>query len=109
MPARASAPLMGVVVLALAVCGEVAQLPIAADTGPQPTLPPPRQTLVPPVHIAPAGGWPSGATPQAAPGTRVVAFASGLDHPRWLYVLPNGDSPAWTVSSTRPSSARSWV
>jgi glucose/arabinose dehydrogenase len=30
-------------------------------------------------------------TPQSAPGTQVVAFASGLDHPRWLYVLPNGD------------------
>ena len=30
-------------------------------------------------------------TPQSAPGTQVVAFARGLDHPRWLYVLPNGD------------------
>lgn len=43
------------------------------------------------MHIAPAVGWSPGATPQAAPGTRVVAFASDLDHPRWLYVLPNGD------------------
>ena len=43
------------------------------------------------MNIAPAQGWPSGATPRAAPGTRVAAFARGLDHPRWLYVLPNGD------------------
>jgi glucose/arabinose dehydrogenase len=43
------------------------------------------------VNIAPAVGWPAGTVPQAAPGTQVAAFASGLDHPRWLYVLPNGD------------------
>jgi glucose/arabinose dehydrogenase len=85
------APLIGVMVLALTACGEVATLPISAGTGPQPILPPPRQTLIPTVHIAPAKGWPAGATPQVAPGTRVAAFASGLDHPRWLYVLPNGD------------------
>jgi glucose/arabinose dehydrogenase len=85
------APLIGVMVLALTACGEVATLPISAGTGPQPVLPPPRQTLIPTVHIAPAKGWLPGATPQAAAGTRVAAFASGLDHPRWLYVLSNGD------------------
>jgi len=84
-------PLIGVAVLALAACGEMAMLPISAGTGPQPMLPPPQQTLIPTVYIAPAKGWPLGATPQAAKGMRVAAFASGLDHPRWLYVLPNGD------------------
>jgi glucose/arabinose dehydrogenase len=69
----------------------MATLPVAAGTGPQPTLPAPRPTLIPTVNIAPAVGWPAGARPQTAPGTRVVAFASGLDHPRWIYVLPNGD------------------
>jgi len=84
-------PLIGVAVLALAACGEMATLPISAGSGPRPMLPPPQQTLIPTIHIAPAKGWPGGATPQAAAGTKVAAFARGLDHPRWLYVLPNGD------------------
>ncbi|MCY7388163.1 MAG: sorbosone dehydrogenase family protein [Burkholderiales bacterium] len=77
--------------LALAACGETAKLQVADGTGPQPVLPAPRQTLIPTVNIAPATGWPVGAMPQSPPGTRVTAFASGLDHPRWLFVLPNGD------------------
>jgi len=83
--------LIGAVVLALTACSEVATLPISAGIGPQPTLPLPQQRLIPTVHIAPAQGWPSGTTPLAEPGTHVVAFAGGLDHPRWLLVLPNGD------------------
>ena len=77
--------------LALAACGEIATLPISAGTGLQPVLPAPQMTLIPTVNIAPAKGWPFGVTPVAAPGTRVAAFASELDHPRWLYLLPNGD------------------
>ncbi len=76
---------------ALAACGEMATLPISAGTGSRPTLPAPQRTLIPTVHIAPATGWAPGAVPQAAPGTQVAAFATGLDHPRWLHVLPNGD------------------
>ncbi|MDL2338987.1 MAG: sorbosone dehydrogenase family protein [Pseudomonadota bacterium] len=79
------------VALALAACGDVATLPLSAGMGPHPTLPPPHASLIPTVNIAPARGWPSGATPQAAPGTQVHAFARDLDHPRWLLVLPNGD------------------
>ncbi len=78
-------------VFALAACGEMAHLPVTAGTGPSPALPPPQHTLIPTVNIAPARGWPSGAMPQAAPGTSVRAFARDMDHPRWLYVLPNGD------------------
>lgn len=78
--------------LLLPACSEMATVPIAAGTGPRPTLPEPSRTLLPTVNIAPARGWPSGATPRGAPGTRVNAFAVGLDHPRWLYVLPNGDT-----------------
>ena len=77
--------------LALAACGESATLSVAAGTGPHPTLPEPVRTLIPTVNIAPAKGWDAGATPLAAPGTQVAAFADKLDHPRWLYVLPNGD------------------
>src|SRR4051812_35587348 len=72
-------------------CASSAHLPVAAGTGPRPTLPPPDKALIPLVHVVKAKGWPEGATPVATDGTAVAAFASGLDHPRWLYVLPNGD------------------
>ncbi len=77
--------------LPLTACAEQARLPVSAGTGPQPQLPEPPSSLLPTVNIAPAVGWPSGKTPNAAEGTQVQAFASELDHPRWLYVLPNGD------------------
>jgi len=80
-----------VVAAALAGCGESATLPLAAGTGPRPQLPPPHKTLLPTVHIAPAKGWPAGDKPVAAPGLVVTAYGTGLDHPRWLTVLPNGD------------------
>src|SRR3954452_4572039 len=75
----------------LAACGDKATLPVDAGTGPDPQLPPPHQTLLPTVEVAPAKGWPAGAAPTAVPGLRVAAFADGLDHPRWLLPLPNGD------------------
>ena len=77
--------------IGLAACSEMAQLPFSAGVGPNPTLPPPDKTLFPTVNIAPAKGWPDGAKPVPAAGTTVSAFATGLEHPRWLYVLPNGD------------------
>ena len=77
--------------LVIAGCGDVAKLPVAAGTGPRPTLPEPNKTLLPTLNIAPAQGWAAGAMPVPASGTQVNAFASGLDHPRWVYVLPNGD------------------
>jgi glucose/arabinose dehydrogenase len=77
-------------VLTLAAC-ETARLPFPATTGLEPTLPPPSRSLIPTINIAPAQGWPAGAKPASVSGTTVTAFASGLDHPRWLYVLPNGD------------------
>jgi glucose/arabinose dehydrogenase len=98
---------------ALAACGEMAALPVADGIGPSPTLPPPRQALIPTVHIAPALGWVTGAAPQAAPGMSVRAFARDLDHPRWLLVLPNGDVlVAESNAPTRPDNAvglKGWV
>jgi glucose/arabinose dehydrogenase len=75
----------------LAGCMDAAQLTRGADVGANPQLPEPVRTLVPTVEIAPAKGWSPGATPAAAPGLAVNRFADGLEHPRWLYVLPNGD------------------
>jgi glucose/arabinose dehydrogenase len=49
------------------------------------------QGRVPTLKMPTAKGWAEGQTPVAAPGLRVNAFATGLDHPRWLQVLPNGD------------------
>lgn len=97
----------------LGACSDMAVLPISAGTGPNPTLPEPRSALIPTVNIAPAKGWPAGVTPKAALGMRVVAFARNLDHPRWLYVLPNGDVlVAETNAPPKPDDAqgiRGWL
>ncbi len=92
MSARKSTILASTVfVLLLAACGEVATLDEAAGYGPEPELPPPNETLVPTLNFVEAVGWPDGGKPEAADGLAVQAFARGLEHPRWLYTLPNGD------------------
>ena len=97
----------------LTACGENARLQVTDGSGPSPQLPEPNKTLIPTVNIAPAIGWPEGGKPTAAPGTQVAAFASGLDHPRWLYVLPNGDVlVAETNAPPKPEDGkgiRGWV
>jgi glucose/arabinose dehydrogenase len=75
----------------VAGCADKATVPYDQQRGAEPTLPPPVHSLIPTVHVAEATGWPPGAMPVAAPGRKVTAFATGLDHPRWLCVLPNGD------------------
>jgi glucose/arabinose dehydrogenase len=87
---RSAAGLMGLALL-LGGCGESAKLGVADGFGPDPKLPPPVKTALPTVNIAEATGWPAGAAPAAAQGLRVNAFAEGLDHPRWMLALPNGD------------------
>jgi glucose/arabinose dehydrogenase len=86
-------PLTVFVALALlAACGGTpSKQSINAGSGPTPTLPPPKSKPIPTVNIAPARGWSGEQKPSAASGMTVTSFAADLDHPRWLYVLPNGD------------------
>ena len=79
------------ILLTLSGCAETATLPVDAAMGPNPMLTSPKRQLVPTVLIAPATQWPAGSTPLAAAGFSVRAYAAGFAHPRWLYVLPNGD------------------
>jgi glucose/arabinose dehydrogenase len=82
------------VTLAIVACAaacSTAPLSDSVGLGPDPALPFPDQEFIPTVNVAPAVGWARDARPRAAAGMTVNVFASGLDHPRWLYVLPNGD------------------
>jgi glucose/arabinose dehydrogenase len=83
---------IGALALPLAGCNEPATTASAEQSfGPSPTLPAPESSLITTVNIATATGWPAGGKPVAANGMAVNAFATGLDHPRTVYVLPNGD------------------
>ena len=100
-------PLALLAVLVLTGCGSEAKLLVENGIGPDPKLPPPEKSLIPTINIAPAVGWADGDRPVAAEGTQVVAFADGLDHPRWLYVLPNGDVlVAETAAPERPEDGK---
>src|SRR3982074_3334952 len=78
--------------LPLAACNDPQDTVTAEQSfGPSPPLPEPRQSWLPTVNIATATGWAEGDKPKAANGMAVNAFAAGLDHPRTVYVLPNGD------------------
>lgn len=104
---------MAALAITLISCAEFATRSDLEGTRSSPYLPPPHTTLIPTVNIAPAKGWPAGSMPQPAPGTRVSAFARELDHPRWLYVLPNGDVlVAETNAPPKPDGAggiKAWV
>jgi glucose/arabinose dehydrogenase len=90
MPTTPRGLLLLIFALSLAAC-DSAELTDAESQGPNPTIPAPSAALLPVINIAPAVGWPEGAMPKPAAGLAVNAFATGLDHPRWLLVLPNGD------------------
>ena len=92
---------------AMAGCGEQATLPDQATWGSSPQLASPIHAVIPTVNIVPAKGWSPGATPVPAAGFAVKAYADGLDHPRWLYVLPNGDVlVAETNAPSKPDDGR---
>jgi len=79
------------VALAVSGCAAHSALPPESGFGTNPVLPAPDPSLLPTVQIPDGRGWPQGAKPKAANGLQVQPFATQLDHPRWLYVLPNGD------------------
>lgn len=89
----------GIVALLLSSCSQNEQDP-SAQIGPDPTLPAPNQYLLPPMHVAKVVGWHEGDKPKVADGLQVNALATGLKHPRSVYVLPNGDVLA--VESVAP-------
>jgi glucose/arabinose dehydrogenase len=70
---------------------DTARLDVNQVTGKRPDITAPRIQMLPTIGVAKAVGWPKGAMPTAAAGMKVQPFAAGLDHPRWLYRLPNGD------------------
>jgi glucose/arabinose dehydrogenase len=82
---------------ALEACSSVGPTdtaPVASpetSVGTTPTMPAPGKRLIPVVQIATAKGWPAMGKPTAAANIKVNAFAKDLVHPRWVYVLPNGD------------------
>ncbi|NWB77085.1 sorbosone dehydrogenase family protein [Pseudomonas sp. G5001] len=76
---------------ALSACGDSSKLPFQAGVGPSPQLPEPTASLIPTLKVSKAVGWPGNALPTAPDGFTVTALAADLDHPRWVYTLPNGD------------------
>jgi glucose/arabinose dehydrogenase len=77
----------------------------APAVGGAPAIPPAKpQGSIPTLKMPTAKGWSPGQTPIAAPGLKVNAFAAGLDHPRWIYLLPNGDVlVAEAMNADRPA------
>jgi glucose/arabinose dehydrogenase len=83
---------IGALALSLSACNDPQDTKTVAQSyGAAPALPPPEHSWIPTVNIAPATSWPAGGKPVAANGMAVNAFATGLEHPRTVYVLPNGD------------------
>ena len=96
--------LVGVAVFAWLAWPDRARLSVDQVAGRQPTIQAPREQVIPTVNIAKPVGWTNGAKPSVAQGLTIRSFATGLDHPRWLYELPNGDVlVAETNSPPRPS------
>ena len=97
----------GVAIVAASACGGNARHAVVSGTGPNPVLPEPDTSLIPTINVVTARGWAANGSPTVASGLTVGAFARDLDHPRWLYVLPNGDVlVAETNAPPRPDDAK---
>jgi len=100
-----------IILLAVAVVivtGRAAKISEQEATGPQPVLPEPSKRIIPTINIAEAKGWPASVKPIPAAGLAVNAYATGLDHPRWLYVLPNGDVLVAETNAPPTAGGRRW-
>src|SRR4051812_13570465 len=95
--------LAGAAALALCACSSPGSPDPMVGFGPNPPLEAPHTSLIPSVGVPDVVHWPAGAAPVAPPGFTVTRFAEGLEHPRWLLVLPNGDVLA-AESAGPPSS-----
>ncbi len=102
---RLSLPLLAIVAgLSLAACSQ--SKPDATGTfGPNPKIGAPTAGAIPTLNNAKAVGWPAGGAPVPAAGLTVTRYAEGLAHPRWLYLLPNGDVLVAEASS-HPSAGK---
>jgi glucose/arabinose dehydrogenase len=101
--------ILATAVMAAGVLASAAAEELTAEQGygPNPRLPKPDQALIPKVNIAPAQPWKHDQSPTAASGFAVSRYACELDHPRWLYVLPNGDVlVAETNAPERPADSK---
>jgi glucose/arabinose dehydrogenase len=79
------------IALAAVACDKPEPLPPNAGFGPNPMIPRAYYGLIPPIKLGRPIGWAQDEAPIPAPGLSVTRFAGELNHPRWLYVLPNGD------------------
>jgi glucose/arabinose dehydrogenase len=87
--------LSGSVAIAIAIlvggCNEEATYDPSKQAGAEPPLPGAHNFLAPPIQVPKYVGWQPGKKPKVADGLQIEAIASGLEHPRQVYALPNGD------------------
>jgi glucose/arabinose dehydrogenase len=97
--------------LVLSACGRQGSPDPLVGFGPNPVLAPPQKSLLPQVATAKVARWTAGEQPTPPAEFTVTRFADGLDHPRWLYVLPNGDVLAAESASEpgKPKGFKDWV
>jgi glucose/arabinose dehydrogenase len=112
MGKRVSLKAVAFLALVAAACSRPSTTPPEAQYGPDPKLPPPHRSLLPVILVAPVIGWKAGETPTPGQNFAVQPFATGLNHPRWLYVLPNGDvlvAETAAPGTDKPGGIRGWV
>jgi glucose/arabinose dehydrogenase len=106
--------LMIVPAFALVACGP-GHPPPKSNFGASPSLPDPAPQSLPTMNVNSTAPWPDGAVPKAPAGFVVTRFAGNLKHPRWLYVLPNGDvlvaeaAPPLTSIDSVPHAVEHWM